>query len=131
MTFFIKKNSSLPLLIYELSDTILNKYNITDNMLENSAITFSMIDTETGIYKVANVPATLNIETPNKNFLEFKKYNIYYQFRTKDTNKVGNYESEFVVDFLGETCNIGKLKLPVNDKIIVVVSDTITKTDVI
>ena len=130
MIFFIKKNSSLPLLIYELNDNILNNYNITNDMLENCAVTFSMINSETGIYKVANVPATLNIETPNSNFIEFKKYNLYYQFRTKDTNKVGNFEAEFVIDFL-QDCQIGKLKLPVNDKIIVVVSDTITKTDVI
>jgi len=131
MTFFIKKNSSLPLLIFELSDNILNRYNITDDMLENCAITFSMINSETGIYKIANVPAKLNIETPNKSFTEFKKYNIYYQFRTKDTNKVGDYEAEFVIDFLGGACPTGKLKLPVDDKIIVVVSDTLTKTDVI
>ena len=130
MTFFIKKNSSLPLLIFELSDSILNRYNITDDMLENCAVTFSMINSETGVFKIANVPAKLNIETPNKSFTEFKKYNIYYQFRTKDTNKIGNYEAEFVIDFLG-SCNFGKLKLPVDDKIIVVVSDSITKTDVI
>jgi hypothetical protein len=130
MTFFIKKNSSLPLLTYELTDNILNKYNITDDMLENCAITFSMINNETGIYKIANVPAVLNIETPNSNFTEFKKYTLIYQFKTKDTSKVGNYESEFVIDFMSD-CNFGKLKLPVDDKIIVVVSDTITKTDVI
>ena len=130
MTFFIKKNSSLPLLVYELTDNILNRYNITDDMLENCAVTFSMINSETGVFKIANVPAKLNIETPNKSFTEFKKYNLYYQFRTKDTNKIGNYEAEFVVDFL-ENCGAGKLKLPVDDKITVVVSDSITKTDVI
>jgi hypothetical protein len=130
MIFFIKKNSSLPLLVYELTDNILNRYNITDDMLENCAITFSMINSETGIFKIANAPATLNIETPNKSFTEFKKYNLIYQFKTKDTNKIGNFEAEFVVDFL-QNCEAGKLKLPVDDKIIVVISDSITKTDVI
>lgn len=130
MIFFIKKNSSLPLLVYELTDNILNRYNITNDMLENCAVTFSMINSETGIYKIANVPAILNIETPNSSFTEFKKYYLVYQFKTKDTNKIGNYEAEFVVDFLN-SCNFGKLKLPTDDRIIVVISDTITKTDVI
>jgi len=130
MIFFIKKNSSLPKLVFEISDSIIENYSLTQEMLENCAITFSMIDSETGKYKIANVPAKLNVETPNLSFTEFKKFHLIYQFRLKDTNKIGNYFGEFKIDFL-ESCTAGKLTLPVDDRIIIVVHDSITKTDVI
>lgn len=130
--FFIKKDSTLPELKYRLSDKIIKEYNITDAMLNNVAITFSMIDAETGQYKVANVPAGIIFDVVNEDFPDVIEYILYYKFRSKDTKKIGKYYGEFVIDFLDDNAGCGKLKLPISSKNInIIISDTITKTTVL
>ncbi len=129
--FFIKKDSTLPELKYPLIQPIMEKYNITEDMLENVAITFSMIDAETGLYRIANVPASLVINNDRPNFPAEEKYTFIYRFTLRDTRKAGRYNAEFVIDFLGEQIGCGKIKLPVNGYINVLISDSITKTTVV
>ena len=130
MNFFIKKESTLPLLKYPLKDDIRKKYNITDEMMENVAITFSMFDVNTGKYKIANVPASLIL----RDYAYLDQYNDYkytlsYKFTTYQTSKEGMYYGEFCIDFLGG-CG-GKIKLPVTEKLIINISNAYTKTTVI
>lgn len=129
--FFIKKDSTLPELKYPLIQQVREKYGITDDMLENCAVTFSMIDASNGLYRIANVPANLviNYERLNKPYEE--KYTFSYKFKLKDTRKAGRFFGEFKIDFLGEQIGCGKLTLPVENQINIVISDTITKTTVI
>jgi hypothetical protein len=129
-TFFIKKNSSLPKLKFQLSEYMMLRYDITDDMLENCAITFSMQDADTGVYKIANKAADLVVtddftETPDE-----CKYNLVYKFSLNDTSKAGIYVGSFKVDFLGED-SCGKITFPNNDYITIVVQDSNTKTTVI
>lgn len=129
-TFFIKKNSTLPKLKFALSEYMLSRYDITDDMLENCAVTFSMQDAESGKYYIANKPADLIV---NDNFAENPdddKYNLAYKFSLSDTSKVGQYLGEFKVDFLGEN-QCGKITFPITDKIQIVIQDSNTKTTVI
>jgi hypothetical protein len=129
-TFFIKKNSSLPKLKYSLSESMLLRYDITDDMLENCAITFSMQDAETGNYKIANKAADLLVNDDFSENPDDSKYNLVYKFSLNDTSKAGIYLAEFKIDFLGEdTC--GKITFPNTEKITVVVQDSLTKTTVI
>jgi len=129
-TFFIKKNSTLPKLKFAIDEHMMLRYDITHEMLENCAVTFSMQDSETGIYKIANKAADLIL---NDNFPENPdddKYNLLYKFSLNDTSKSGIYLAEFKIDFLGEN-QCGKLTFPNTEKITVVVQDSITKTTVI
>lgn len=129
-TFFIKKNSSLPKLKYPISESLMLRYDITEDMLENCAITFSMQDSESGNYKIANKAADLLV---NDNFTENPddcKFNLVYKFSLNDTSKAGIYIASFKIDFLGEG-NCGKITMPNNDNITVVVQDSLTKTTVI
>jgi hypothetical protein len=128
--FFIKKDSTLPELKYPLIQHIREKYRITDDMLENVAITFSMTDADTGIYRIANVPASLIINNDRPEFPDEVKYTLVYKFRLKDTRKVGRYLGEFKLDFLGEN-ECGKITLPTEGYINIIISDSITKTTVI
>lgn len=130
MNFFIKKNSTLPELIYPLTQKTLEYYNITADMLDNVAITFSMINAETGIYAIANNPANLIITVLRPEYPDDLIYALSYRFKLKDTRKVGNYVGEYVLDFLGNE-NCGKIKLPVDDVINIIISDSITKTTVV
>jgi len=129
--FFIKKDSTLPELKYPLIQQVREKYNITDNMLENVAVTFSMTDAQTGLYRIANVPASLVINYDRLGKPSEEKYTFIYKFTLRDTRKAGRFLGEFKIDFLGEQIGCGKLTLPVESQINIVISDAITKTTVI
>jgi len=127
--FFIKKDSTLPELKYPLVQQIREQYDISDDMLENVAVTFSMIDADTGLYRIANVAGNLNVISDPASRPDEEKYTLAYRFRLSDTRKTGRYLVEFKLDFLGENC--GKITLPTQNQINIVISDGITKTTVI
>jgi hypothetical protein len=131
--FFIKKDSTLPELKYPLIQKVREKYDISDAMLENVAVTFSMIDADSGLYRIANVPASLVINTDRPDYPDEVKYTLIYRFTLKDTRKAGRFLGEFVIDFIpsGNEGGCGKIKLPVNGQINITISDSITKTTLI
>lgn len=129
-TFFIKKNSNLPKLKFGLSENILLKYDITDEMLENCAVTFSMQEAESGVYRIANKGADLVVNTDFISNPDDDKYNLVYKFSLTDTAKAGIFLGEFKIDFLGEN-QCGKITFPITDKITIVIQDSSTKTTVI
>ena len=128
--FFIKKDSTLPELTYPLTQHTLEQYNITPSMLENVAVTFSMIEANSGLYRIANVPANLVINRNRPEFPDELEYTLMYRFKLKDTAKAGRFYGEFKIDMLGPE-NCGKLTLPVDSQINIVISDSFTKTTVI
>lgn len=128
-TFFIKKNSTLPKLKFALSEFMMLRYDITDDMLENCAVTFSMQDAESGFYHIANKAADLVVNTDFLENPDDDKYNLVYKFSIADTSKAGQFLGEFKVDFLGDHC--GKITFPVTNKIDIVIQDSSTKTTVI
>lgn len=129
MNFFIKKNSTLPLLVFQITEKIQREFNLTDDMFENVGVTFSMVNAETGAFKIANKAGGIFI---NDNYAEnpdLEKFSLTFQFCEKQTSGVGNYLGEFVIDFLNNP-SIGKLKLPIDTEINIVIKDTITKTSI-
>lgn len=129
-TFFIAKNSTLPELKFPLHDRIRDLYDITDDMLDNVAVTFSMIDAETGLYRIANVAAHLVVNNDRPQYSDEIKYTLTYRFNERDTRKPGNYLGEFVIDFIGnEHC--GKIKFPLSGFINIHITNSITKTTVV
>lgn len=128
--FFIKKDSTLPELKYPLIQKVREKYDITDDMLENVAITFSMIDADTGLYRIANVPASLVINTNRPEYSDEIKYTLVYRFKLKDTRVTGRFLGEFKLDFIGEGL-CGKITLPTEGQINILISDSLTKTTII
>ena len=128
--FFIKKDSTLPELKYPLIQQVREKYNITDDMLENVAVTFSMTDAQTGLYRIANVPASFVINYDRLGKPSEEKYTFLYRFTLRDTRKAGRFLGEFKIDFI-QPISCGKITLPVEGQINVIISDSITKTTVI
>lgn len=124
--FFIKKNSTLPDIEFPLVQQLREQYNLSNEMFENVAVTFSMIDAETGLYRIANTAAELVIsDSPHE-----EKYVLKYRFKSHQTRKSGRFLGEFVLDMIGDNCQ-GKIKFPVNGQINIIISDSITKTTVI
>ena len=127
--FFIKKDSTLPELKYPLSQKVREQYDLTDEMLENVAITFSMIDAHSGLYRIANVAANLVVNNNRPEYPDELQYTLMYKFTLPQTTKAGRYLGEFKVDFLGENC--GKITLPTQSQINITISDSVTKTTVV
>lgn len=127
--FFIQKNSTLPKIKLPLLQSIREQYDITDEMLENVAVTFSMKNADTGVYQIANVAANLVINRDRPDYPDEVEYTLVYKFRLADTKKPGRFQGEFKLDFLGDNC--GKITLPNNTPINIVIGDSITKTTVI
>ena len=127
--FFIKKDSTLPLLKFPLTQHIMEQYDITDDMLENVAVTFSMIDAGTGLFRVANVAGSLVVNNNRPEYPDEVKYTLTYKFKLHQTRKSGRFLGEFKLDFLGENC--GKITLPTQNQINIIISDGITKTTVV
>jgi hypothetical protein len=128
--FFIKKNSSLPELKYPLSQHLREQYDITPDILENIAVTFSMIDADSGLYRIANAAGNLVINNDRPEYPDEIKYTLTYRFKLNQTVKSGRYLGEFKIDILSPN-NCGKLTLPVNGYINIIISDSSTKTTVI
>jgi hypothetical protein len=131
--FFIKKDSTLPVLKYPLIQQVREQYDISDEMLENVAVTFSMIDAETGLYRIANVAGNLVINNDRVNFPDEEQYTLTYKFKLPQTAKAGRYLGEFVIDFIpiGDGGGCGKIKLPIEGYINIIISDSVTKTTVV
>ncbi len=104
-------------------------YDITEDMLENCAVTFSMTDADTGIYRIANSEANLEIKEDRPSNPDEVKYTLTYCFSLKDTKKEGHFYGEFKIDFLGENC--GKITLPTTQRIDIYIQDSITVTTVV
>ena len=127
--FFIRKNSTLPVLKYQITQRIMEKYDITADMLENVAITFSMVNNKNNVYKIANVPANLVINRQRPEFPDEVEYTLAYNFKINNTNMTGLFKGEFVMDFLGDNC--GKIKMPVSGDLNIWINDSITMTEVV
>jgi hypothetical protein len=128
--FFIKKESTFPLLKYPLSKDILERYDITQEMLDNVAITFSMTDSESGSYIIANVPANLEMIEDISQSPDNDIYSLAYKFTENQTKNIGRYKGEFCIDFLGDY-GCGKIKLPIDGYIDIIITNSLTKTEVI
>lgn len=128
LNLYIKKNSTLSMVKYPLSKKLLDKYFITNEMLENCAVTFSMKDADTGIFFIANVNADLLYLPDRASFPHDTEYSLVYKFKKNQINKTGMYHGEFAIDFLGDSC--GKIIIPESDLIVINILDAIVKTDV-
>ena len=128
LNVYFKKNSTLSIVKFPLTKRLLDKYYITDEMLGNCAVTFSMKNSETGIFSIANVNAELLYLPDRGMYPHDQEYSLVYRFKKNQVNKIGVYHGEFCVDFLGDFC--GKIVIPESDYIVINVIDTITKTDI-
>lgn len=127
--FFIKKDSTLPVLKFPLTQHTMEQYDITPDMLENVAVTFSMVDAETGLFRIANVAGNLVVNNDRPDYPDELTYTLTYNFKLSQTRKAGRFLGEFKLDFLGENC--GKITLPTQNQINIQISDSSTKTSVV
>lgn len=123
MDFYIKKDAVLPILRMELIEDGRHSYNKIYELLQNSTITFTMVNKDTGITKVAKAPAYIKRKEGGGCV---EQYVICYDWRKRDTKEEGNYEGEFNIEF-GELKNDeytypkGNLIMPIREKLNIVI----------
>jgi hypothetical protein len=88
-----------------------------------------MVENLTALFRIANKEARIVSEDRVFSPDNQKNYFIQYIFTEKDTKKAGHYIGEFKIDFFGEGC--GKLTLPNDGRLNIIVKESITKTEVI
>lgn len=93
-------------------------------MIQNADITFSMVDGDTGVYKVANSPAF--IKKIGDTCCE-DQFLVCYQFSKREVSAPGKYNGYFIIKFNNDLKNDeyeypqGILKVPIREDLCVVV----------
>lgn len=100
MEFFIKKNSTLPIIKIEVIKSGRNDFNFNDELLSNSEVKFSLKNSKNDVYVILNANATIN-----GNFIEFKLPKKY-------TKRIGEFIGEFTI--INEQ---GEIKLPIGESL--------------
>lgn len=94
--FYIKQNSQLPRLRMDLINDGRHDYNKFYDAIQNADITFTMVNDDTGITKIAKAPCTIELKNDNGCV---EKYVICYDWRQRDTKEAGNYTGIFEIVF--------------------------------
>lgn len=121
--FFIRKDSVLPTLRMELIEDGRHSYNKFHELIQNSTITFTMVNRETGVTKVAKMPAYIKAREDGGCV---EQYVICYDWKKHDTKEEGNYVGEFNIEF-GELKNDeydypkGNLIMPIREELLITI----------
>lgn len=114
----------LPILSMALIHDGRHDFHKFHEMIQNADITFSMVDIDTGAFKVANAPAFIR---KVEDSCCQDEYLVCYQFLKREVNTPGKYVGHFTIKFGSDIKNDeynypqGVLKVPIRDELIVVV----------
>lgn len=101
---------------YDFKKTLFN------NVIQDSVVTFSMRNTESGLLKIAKAPAEI-VEAGNEGCEE--RYIIEYKWKERDVKEPGIYIGWFEIKFNGDITEdgviypTGNLKMPIEEEIII------------
>jgi hypothetical protein len=121
--FYINKDSLLPTLRIELIEDGRHDYNKMYEMLQNSSITFTMVNRDTGVTKIAKAPAYIKAREDGGCV---EQYVICYDWKKRDINEEGNYIGKFNIEF-GDIKNdeytypSGNLIVPIREDLLIIV----------
>ena len=122
MEFFIKQNATLPTLKMQVVKDGRNDFRSFMETLQNAIITFSMVNTDNGILKIASKPAYITekfFDNPDAP----QEFYIYYNFTANDTKTPGRYLGEFSI-----TTTDGELIVPIRESLFINITPSFIKT---
>lgn len=124
--FFILKGSTNPSLEMELIDD--GRYSFQksfmNKVLQDSNVTFSMVDVETNIPKISNAKA--NVVLADNDSCE-EKYILQYQWKDRDVKNSGIFKGFFEIKFNGNISEngqvfpVGNLKVPIEEDLMIII----------
>lgn len=124
--FVINKNSTLPYLEIEPIKDGRHTYKKLYYAIQNSEITFSMANIETGVKKIANAPCYV---VPFDEEDCENRFKIQYRWDKRDTSQVGSYIGQFKIKFNDQitygdtTFPKGDLIVPIAEELLILVND--------
>lgn len=124
MYFFLKQNSTLPRLQMELIEDGKHNFNKFHEAIQSATITFTMVNVDTNITKIANGKAYIKLR---ENDSCTEQYIICYDWKAHDTKEAGTYEGTFEIEFDGNLKNDlytypnGILRMPIREKLYIVI----------
>ena len=126
MNFYIKKNATLPLLKMQVVKDGRSEYQQFMDSLETATITFTMINTATGIPKIVSGQCGItSLFLPEGAPTE---YYVYFRFTDRDTNTPGRYQGQFLIQSdkpcANQSVEIGTLILPIREELYINVQDS-------
>jgi len=122
MEFFIKQNATLPTLKLQVVKDGRNDFRSFMETLQNAIITFSMVNTDNGILKIASKPVYITekfFDNPDAP----QEFYIYYNFTANDTKTPGRYMGEFSI-----TTTEGELIVPIRESLFINITPSFIKT---
>ena len=120
MEFFIRKNSTEPILKMQLIQDGRNDFDSFYQKLVNSAISFSMKDTQNGAFVILNKAAGIVAKT-TIDALSPTEYYIYYRWQPSDVSEVGRYQAQFNISLIDDCSD---LIVPVREDLYVNITDS-------
>ena len=123
-TFYIKQYSTFPLLKMELIQDGRHDFHKFHDIIQDSTITFTMVNKENNSIKICNAPAYIQLkEHQGCN----EEYLICYDWKERDVKEKGVYDAYFTLTFNGnltsetETYPIGKLIVPIEESLEIII----------
>lgn len=131
MVFNIRQNATLPILKMEVIKDGRNDFNKLESLLPNAAVTFSMKDSKTGIYKIVNLAGEIYMKEPCTEDGK-KEYYIGYQFTANDTKTPGIYIGQFKLNMFDDDNTLyGELFVPIKEELYIHITDGFVRSDVV
>ena len=123
MNFYIKKNSTLPVLTVEVVVDSRNTFGNTNESFSASTVTFNMKDIYTDFYYIIGHPVTIK-ERYTTEDSPLKSYYLEVQFTERQVSKIGNFVGEFKIenDLFTEI-------IPIEDKIFINIIESFVDPD--
>nr|DAN25887.1 MAG TPA: hypothetical protein [Bacteriophage sp.] len=94
--FYLRQNSVLPQLRIELIDDGRHTFNKFHDMIQNAEITFTMVNADTNVTKIAKAPCYIK-RKESEGCVE--EYVICYDWKKRDTKEVGTFKGFFEITF--------------------------------
>lgn len=123
----INKGSTLPYLEMEPINDGRNSFDKLYMALQSADVTFSMVDAQTGVMKIANAKAYVVSEEDDDSCDE--RFKIQYRWDKRDTSTAGIYKGNFKLKFSdniyinGMTFPKGELIVPIEEELMIIVND--------
>jgi hypothetical protein len=122
--YYINQGAVLPTLRMELIEDGRHDYGKFHECIQNADITFTMVNADTNVTKVAKGKAYIKLRE-NDDCTE--QYVICYDWKAHDTKEAGTYIGTFDINFNSGLKNdnytypIGLLKMPIREQLYIVI----------
>jgi hypothetical protein len=123
MNFYIKKNSTLPVLTVEVVVDSRTTFGNTNESFSASTITFSMKDIYTDFYYIIGHPVSVKEKYTTEDS-PLKSYYLEVQFTERQVSKIGNFVGEFKIEN-----NLFTEIIPIEDKIFINIIESFVDPD--